>query len=81
LPLRLAQRPKPIQDISWKAQVRRCKRVRRLMARGTHATQVVVAMARELAGFSWAIAKQVPVTPESNRRKGFQGPWEEAPPR
>jgi transposase len=63
LQLRLEQLPKPIQDISWKAQVRRCNRFRRLLARGKHANQVVVAIARELAGFRWAIAKQVPVTP------------------
>jgi transposase len=63
LQLRLEQLPKPIQDISWKAQVRLCKRYRRLMARGKHANQVVVAIARELAGFIWAIAKQVPVKP------------------
>jgi transposase len=63
LQLRLEMLPKPIQDISWKAQVRLCKRYRRLMARGKHANQVVVAIARELAGFMWAIAKQVSVTP------------------
>ena len=63
LQLRLEQQPKVIQDISWKAQVRLCKRYRRLMARGKHANQVVVAIARELVGFMWAIAKQVPVTP------------------
>ena len=63
LQLRLEKRPKPIQEMSWKAQVRLCKRYRRLMARGTHANQVVVAIARELVGFMWAIAKQVPVTP------------------
>jgi len=60
---RLETLPKPIQDISWKAQVRLCKRVRRLMARGKHANQVVVAMARELAGFMWAMAQQVSITP------------------
>src|SRR5437870_6927624 len=63
LQLRLEQLPKPIQDIRWKAQVRLCKRYRRLMVRGKHANQVVVAIARELAGFMWAIAHQVPVTP------------------
>ena len=63
MPLRLEQLPKPIQDIRWKAHVRLCTRFRRLMARGQHANQVVVAMARERAGFIWAIAKQVPVTP------------------
>jgi transposase len=63
LQLRLETQPKIIQDISWKAQVRLCKRFRRLMARGKHANQVVVAIARELVGFMWAIAKQVAVTP------------------
>jgi transposase len=63
LQLRLETLPKPIQDISWKAQVRLCQRYRRLMARGKHANQVVVAIARELAGFMWAIAQQVSITP------------------
>src|SRR5919197_2221712 len=63
LQLRLEKQPKAIQDISWKAQMRLCKRYRRLIARGKHANQVVVAIARELVGFMWAIAKQVPVTP------------------
>jgi transposase len=62
LQLWLEQLPKPIQDISWKAQVRLCKRFRRLTARGKHANQVVVAIARELAGFMWAIAKEIAVT-------------------
>jgi transposase len=63
LQLRLEKQPKLIQDISWKAQVRLCKRYRHLIARGKHANVVTVAIARELAGFMWAIAKQVPVTP------------------
>jgi transposase len=63
LQLRLETQPKVSQDISWKAQVRLCQRYRRLIARGKHANQVVVAIARELVGFMWAIAKQVPVTP------------------
>jgi transposase len=61
LQLRLEKQPKMIQDISWKAQVRLCKRYRQLVARGKHANIVTVAIARELAGFMWAIAKQVPV--------------------
>jgi transposase len=51
LQLRLAKQPKVIQDSSWKAQVRLCKRYRCLVARGKHANVVTVAMARELAGF------------------------------
>jgi transposase len=63
LQLRLEKLPKPIQDIGWKAQVRLCKRYRRLLARGKNANQVVVTLARELVGFMWAIAKDGPVTP------------------
>jgi len=51
-----------IQDISWKAQVRLCKRYHRLVAKGKHANVVTVAIARELVGFVWAIAKEVPMT-------------------
>jgi transposase len=62
LQLRREQQPKMIQDISWKAQVRLCKRYRQLVARGKHANIVTVAIARELAGCMWAIAREVPVT-------------------
>jgi transposase len=63
LRLRLAKLPKAVQDISWKAQVRLCTRYRTLRARGQHANQVVVAIARELIACMWAIAKEVPVLP------------------
>ena len=62
LQLRREQHPKVIQDISWKAQVRLCQRSRRLVSRGQHAHVGTVAIARELVGFRWAIAQQVPVT-------------------
>src|SRR6266516_1380356 len=61
LQLRLERLPKPIQDLSWKAQVRLCKRYRNLMARGKNANQVVVAIARELVAFMWAIAREIPL--------------------
>ena len=54
--------PKPIQDIGWKAQVRLCKRFRRLTARSKHPNVAVTAIARELIAFMWAIAKEVPIT-------------------
>jgi transposase len=63
LQLRLETQPKASQDLSWKAQVRLCKRYRKLLARGQHANQVVVAMAREWVGFLWAMAKRGPVPP------------------
>jgi transposase len=61
LQLRLEKVSKVIQDISWKAQVRLCKRYRRLVARGKQVNQVVVALAREMAAFAWAIAQEVTV--------------------
>jgi transposase len=57
------QLPNPLQDLRWQAQVRLCTRVRRWMARGTHANQVVVAIARDLAGLLGAMAKPGPVAP------------------
>ena len=65
LQLRLEKLPTAIQAISWKAQVRLCKRYRHLMAKGKHANQVVVAIARELRAFMWAIAKHIAVTPKA----------------
>jgi transposase len=53
--------PQPIREIAWKAQVRLCGRFRRLMANGKSKNTVVAAIARELSGFMWAIARQVPV--------------------
>jgi transposase len=64
LQLRLEKVPKPIQDISWKAQVRLGKRYRQLLARGKHAHQVVVAIARERSACMWAMAQEVPLPPE-----------------
>lgn len=60
---RIEALPKAIQDIGWKAQLRLCKRFRRLTARGKHSNVAVTAVARELIGFMWAIAKEVPVKP------------------
>jgi transposase len=51
--------PKAALDIAWKAQVRLCARFRRLAARGVNRNKIVVAIARELAGFVWAIAQRV----------------------
>ena len=51
--------PKHIQNIAWKAQLRLCKRFRRLTARGKNPNVVVTAIARELASFMWAIAREV----------------------
>jgi transposase len=49
-----------ICQISWQAQLRLCARYRQMMARGKNKSVVITAIARELAGFIWAIARQVP---------------------
>jgi transposase len=58
---RIDQLPKALQDLGWKAQLRLCKRFRRLVARGKHPNVVVTAIARELLAFMWAIARTMPV--------------------
>ena len=49
-----------VRDIAWKAQVRLCGRFRRLAARKMLKNKIVVAVARELVGFIWAIAQVQP---------------------
>jgi transposase len=46
-----------IRDIAWKAQVRLCARYRRLVASGKPKVVVTTAIAREMVGFIWAIAR------------------------
>jgi transposase len=53
--------PEPIRAIAWKAQVRLCGKFRRLTARGKLGNKVVTAIARELSGFMWAIAREVKI--------------------
>ena len=48
--------PEAVRVIAWKAQTRLCQRYRRMMAKGKPRQVVVTAIARELAGFVWAIA-------------------------
>jgi len=57
--LRQERQPKPIREIAWKAQLRLCARYRRLARTGKPANVVTTAIARELAGFVWAIARHV----------------------
>jgi transposase len=47
-----------IQATAWKAQLRLSRRFAALDARGVQRNKVCVAVARELAGFVWAIGRQ-----------------------
>lgn len=53
------QVPAAITDIAWAAQLRLSAKFKRLLARKVMKTKAVVAVARELVGFVWAIARQV----------------------
>jgi len=48
-----------VRAIGWKAQLRLTRRYRYLVARGKPKPQAIVAVARELLGFIWAIGMQV----------------------
>ena len=61
--LLVAAAPRPAREIAWKAQVRLCKRFRMLSRRGKKSTVVATAIARELAAFIWAIAREVTPKP------------------
>jgi transposase len=60
LRLRQEEQPRAIRAIAWKAQLRLCARYRQLARGGKPANVVTAAIARELAGFIWAIARHVP---------------------
>jgi transposase len=64
----LVRLPKGVRDIAWKAQLRLCARYRALIAKGNKSTVVVAALARELAGFVWAIGQQMRGTIDSLAR-------------
>ncbi|MEQ3531420.1 IS110 family transposase [Pseudoalteromonas sp. XMcav11-Q] len=55
--------PKQLIDIAWKAQLRLCKRYKKLINKGKHYNLVVTAIAREMIAYIWAIAKQVVLSP------------------
>jgi transposase len=61
---RQADLPPQVREIAWKAQTRLCGRYRRLMAKGKRNTVVIVAIARELAAFLWAIARHSAPLPQ-----------------
>jgi transposase len=61
--------PKQIIDIAWQAQCRLCRRYQRLMHKGKHRNVVVTAIAREMAAYIWAIAREVVLSPVDIRSR------------
>ena len=50
-----------IRDIAWMAQLRLHHIYKKLTGRGKHHNVVITAIARELSGFIWAVARQIEV--------------------
>ena len=57
---RAEKAPQAVQEIAWKAQQRLCARYWVFDARGKLKVQACTAIARELAGFVWAIGQAIP---------------------
>jgi len=55
------------KELSWKAQVRLCGRYQRLYMRGKPKGKVITCVARELAGFIWALGR----LDDEERQKGI----------
>ena len=64
---RAEQTPLAVQAIAWEAQKRLCGRYRTLIQAGKEKNRVTTAVARELAGFIWAIACEVAGRPHGSK--------------
>jgi transposase len=58
---KVAAAPRAVREIAWKAQNRLYGRYRALTRRGKLKTVVITAIARELAGFIWAVNRAISV--------------------
>jgi transposase len=50
-----------VREIAWKAQCRLYRRYRALIRRGKLKTVAITAVARELAGFIWAVSREITI--------------------
>ena len=56
---RMEELPQAVRDIAWKGQLRMCQRYKHLVGSGKPPVVANTAIAREMAGFIWAIAQEV----------------------
>jgi transposase len=56
---KVAAAPRAVQEIAWKAQCRLTRRYRALIRNGKLKTVAATAVARELAGFIWAVGREI----------------------
>ena len=60
--------PEPIRAISWRAQLRLCRKYQRLVAKGKPVHVAVTAVARELLAYLWEIRRAVSAASEVTRK-------------
>lgn len=56
---KVAAAPRAVREIAWKAQHRLYARYRALIRKGKRKTVAITALARELAAFIWAVAREI----------------------
>jgi transposase len=56
---KVAAAPRAVREIAWRAQNRLYARYRMLLRRGKLKTVIITAIARELAGFIWAVHREI----------------------
>jgi transposase len=70
---KVAAAPRAVREIAWKAQHRLYARYRALTRNGKLKTVAITAMARELAAFIWAVAREVANTSRAEAQQGIRG--------
>src|SRR5438093_4130549 len=55
--------PPAVREIAWKAQCRLYRRYRMLIRKGKLKTVAITAVAREFAGFIWAVSREITIAP------------------
>lgn len=70
---RSADQPESLKRIGWEAQKRLSRRLTKLLVRGKPRNQAITAVARELAGFVWAIGREVASTHPASAPKAPKG--------
>jgi transposase len=73
LSARQQDQPEAVKQIAWKAQRRLHDKFRRMVGRGKAQQIAVVAVARELVGFIWAIAREVALSDTANQTSARAG--------
>jgi transposase len=70
---KVAAAPRAVREIAWKAQHRLYARYRALTRKGKLKTVAITALARELAAFIWAVAREVANTGRAEAQQGIRG--------